>query len=120
MGEKRLIGVCGIICSECGAYLATKNNDEAIRQKTAAEWSKMFGAEIPPESIACVGCITPQGTHFQHCAECDLRACAQKKGAANCGRCPDYPCQKITRFFKMLPAAKAVLDAEHEAISGAS
>lgn len=114
MSEKQLIGVCGIVCSECGAYLATKNNDEALRKKTAEEWSKMFGVDIKPESIDCVGCTTPKGIHFSHCSECEIRACGQKKKVANCGHCPDYPCEKISGFFKMIPAAKAVLDAEHK------
>ena len=116
MSEKRLIGVCGIVCSECGAYLATMNNDESLRKKTAEEWSKMFGADIKPESIYCVGCITPKGKHFSHCSECEIRACGLKKKATNCGHCPDYPCETISGFFKMVPAAKAVLDAEHKTV----
>ncbi len=112
MAEK-LIGVCGIVCSECGAYLATKNSDEALRQKTAEEWSKAFGVPIKAESVSCVGCITPEGRHFQHCSECHIRACGEKKQVKNCGRCPEYACEKIRAFFDLVPAARAVLDGEH-------
>jgi hypothetical protein len=116
MSERKLIGVCGIVCSECGAYLATKNGDEALRKKTAEEWSKAYGVEIKPESVYCVGCTVPEGPHFHHCSECEIRACGLKKIVANCGRCPDYRCAAITGFFNMVPAAKAVLDAEHEGV----
>jgi hypothetical protein len=114
MPEKRLIGVCGIVCSECGAYLATKNNDEALRKKTAKEWSKMFGAEIKPSDIVCVGCVAPKGRHIHHCAECEMRACAQKKKLKNCGYCNLYACAKLEGFFKMAPGAKATLDGERK------
>jgi hypothetical protein len=113
MSENKLIGVCGIVCSECGAYLATKNNDEALRRKTAEEWSKTYKVDIKPESVYCVGCTTPEGRHFHHWSECEIRACGQKKGAKNCGHCPEYACEMINGLFKMVPAAKAVLDAEH-------
>jgi hypothetical protein len=114
MSETTLIGVCGIVCSECGAYLATKNNDEAMRKKTADEWSKMYGVDIKPEAIDCVGCTTPTGNHFHHCSECEIRACGQKKRVKNCGRCPNYACEMINGFFKMVPTAKTVLDSEHK------
>jgi hypothetical protein len=114
MSEKPLIGACGIVCSDCGAYLATKHNDEAMSKKTAEEWSKMHDADIRPESVHCVGCITPEGRHFHHCSVCEIRSCGQKKKVKNCGRCPDYPCARINSFFKMVPAAKPMLDSERE------
>jgi hypothetical protein len=112
MSDERLIGTCGIVCSECGAYLATKNHDEPLRKKTAEEWSRTYSVEIRPESVHCVGCVAQEGRHFSHCAECNIRACGRKKGVANCGCCADYPCSAITAFFTMVPPAKAVLDAE--------
>ena len=115
MSEPRLIGVCGIVCSECGAYLATKNGDEALRKKTAEEWSSKYGVELKPEQVYCVGCTTREGPHIGHCAECDIRACGFRKKVTNCGRCPDYPCATIAGFVEMVPAAKAVLDAERGA-----
>ena len=32
---KRLIGICGLDCEKCDAYIATKNNDQSLREKTA-------------------------------------------------------------------------------------
>ena len=32
---KQLIAICGIDCEQCDAYIATKSNDQALREKTA-------------------------------------------------------------------------------------
>jgi hypothetical protein len=109
----KIIGYCGLICTECPAYLATKNDDDELRKKTADEWSKMFGADIKPENINCSGC-TNEGVKFHHCSECEMRACGMARGVKNCGHCDDYPCAKLDDFFGMVPSAKNVLDAESQ------
>ena len=30
---KKLIAFCGLDCEKCDAYIATKNNDQALREK---------------------------------------------------------------------------------------
>lgn len=102
------------MCSECGAYLATRNSDAALRKKTAEEWSKKYGVQISADDVFCVGCTSPGGPHFRHCSECEIRACGKSKNVANCGRCPDYACGTITGFFGVVPAARTVLDAERK------
>jgi len=114
MSEKKLIGMCGIVCSECGAYLATRNSDEALRRKTSEEWSKLFGVKVDPKDIVCVGCMAPKGKHFHHCSECEIRLCGVKKKVKSCGQCNLYVCGKLEGFFKMAPGAKAVLDEERK------
>ena len=110
----KIIGYCGIVCTECPAYLATTNNDEELRKATAEKWSEMYKSDIKPENIKCNGCTT-SGHKFHHCTECEMRLCGISKKVKNCGRCGDYPCDKITAFLKWVPDAKKVLDAEHRA-----
>ena len=31
----KMISVCGLDCEKCDAFIATKNNDQALREKTA-------------------------------------------------------------------------------------
>lgn len=53
---KEMVAVCGLNCHECGAFLATKENDDQKRAKVAQEWSKLFKVEVKPEDINCEGC----------------------------------------------------------------
>lgn len=105
-----ILGACGLVCSECEAYKATQANDPDAIARTAAEWSKMFNADIKPEFVWCDGCLTAGARKCGHCAECDIRACVVGRGISNCGECVDYACGKITRFFEMAPDVKAKLD----------
>ena len=106
-----MIAYCGLDCSKCGAFLATAANDDALRAKTSEEWSKAFGAEIPPESINCTGCSS-DGVKFDYCANtCEIRKCASTNKVTTCADCADYACGDLTEFFKMAPAAKETLDA---------
>jgi hypothetical protein len=109
---ERIVGSCGIVCTECPAYIARRTGDDGLREITAAEWSRQYGAEIPPEAVDCDGCHASDGVQIGHCAECDIRACAQvEHGIENCGLCVDYPCGRISAFFEYVPAARDVLDA---------
>ena len=52
----QLIGCCGLDCEACDARIATLTNDTALREKTAALWTKLNGVPITPEMIHCTGC----------------------------------------------------------------
>jgi hypothetical protein len=106
----RMTSCCGLDCSACNAYLATKNNDAALIEQTAREWSKMYHSTISPENVWCDGCASQGGRHCGHCFECEIRACAQAHNAANCGLCPEYGCATISSFIELVPDVKPVLD----------
>ena len=108
----RIVGSCGIICTECPAFIAYRTDDQALREKTAKEWSKMHGAVIEAVDINCVGCLAIEGVQIGHCAECDIRLCSQQTHKlANCGLCSEYPCERIEKFFEFVPPCKEILDA---------
>jgi hypothetical protein len=107
----RIVGSCGIICTECPAFIAYRTDDHELRKQTAAEWSKSYGAVIEPDDINCVGCLATEGVQISHCAECDIRTCSQDTHQLpNCGLCSDYPCERIEKFFEFVPPCKEVLD----------
>ena len=86
-GVKRLIAVCGLDCEKCDAYIATKNNDQTLREKTAKLWSELNNAPILPEHINCDGCRA-NGRKTVFCENlCGIRQCALKKGVETCGTC---------------------------------
>ena len=57
------IAYCGLDCEKCEARIATMNNDDALRQKVAKEWSVMNEVEITPEMINCTGCRIPKAVY---------------------------------------------------------
>ncbi|MDR1747552.1 MAG: DUF3795 domain-containing protein [Spirochaetaceae bacterium] len=109
--ENKMIAVCGLNCAECGAFTATRDNDDAMRAKVAAEWSKSFNVDIPAESINCGGCRSGSTVLFVHCNECDMRTCAAEKQAPHCGACGDYPCETISAMHRECPSAAENLKA---------
>jgi hypothetical protein len=106
----KVLACCGLDCGGCGAYLATKNNDDAKRVKTAEEWSKQYGHAFKPEDINCGGCTSKGKIHFQYCNVCEIRKCGQEKKVKNCAYCADFACEKLEKFFAMAPAARANLE----------
>ena len=104
-----MIAYCGLICTECPAYIATQENDNSKRAKTVKVWSKEFGVEIKPEDINCDGCLTDSGRLFNHCRVCEIRLCGQEKQIENCGYCSDFACQKLNFVFSAVPIAKKIL-----------
>ncbi|MDD8025974.1 MAG: DUF3795 domain-containing protein [Acidobacteriota bacterium] len=115
----KMISICGLDCSTCAALIAHQTGDQALREKTAKEWSAAYGAEIKSEMIDCVGCAETQGVHIGHCAECAMRTCGLAKAVANCGVCPEFEsCSTIGEFIAKVPAAKANLEEYRAARKG--
>jgi hypothetical protein len=105
-----IIAYCGLNCSECPAYIAKKTDDDQLRKKTAEEWSKAFNSDIKPEDINCDSCLTTEGVVIQYCNVCEIRKCARERNVENCGHCEEYTCEKLEKWFKNVPSAKAVLN----------
>jgi hypothetical protein len=105
-----MIAYCGIDCHECGALIATRENDDAKRKEVADLWSKEFNADIQPQDINCEGCISERGILISHCNVCEIRICGKGKAIANCAYCDEYACDKLEELFSMVPDAKARLD----------
>ncbi len=107
-----MIAVCGLTCTECEAYRATQANDEAAKERIAAEWSKMFNAPgITAAYVTCDGCLAFDGHLGGHCSECEIRACGVSRGYANCAHCPEFgTCTKLSAFLAQVPPARATLE----------
>ncbi|MCD4655999.1 MAG: DUF3795 domain-containing protein [Planctomycetes bacterium] len=110
MSENEIISFCGIVCSQCEAYIATMKDDDELRQKTAEHWSKTYGADIKAEHINCRGCLSTEEPLFSHCKVCEYRLCGIDKGVENCAHCNEYPCEKLAKFHGMVPQCKETLD----------
>ena len=75
-----MMAYCSIKCDECDAYIATKNDDNELRDKVAERW------KMKPENINCEGCKS-QNSLFN----CSARKCARDRNVITCAHCEDFP-----------------------------
>jgi hypothetical protein len=107
----RIIAYCGLVCTDCPAYVATQADDRAALELVAAQWREEYSApHITVEWVICDGCLTEEGRKCSHCADCEIRACGVARDVANCAHCADYACERLEGFFAFVPDARAVLD----------
>lgn len=103
---RNMIAYCGLDCETCDAYLATINDDQELREKTAKLWTELNNTPILPEHINCEGCRM-DGIKTVFCDRlCDIRQCALRKGVAICGDCSDIDhCQTVATIIATNPEA---------------
>ncbi len=107
---EKIMSCCGLICSDCPAFIAYKTDDSELMTKTAEMWSKFYNADITPDMIKCEGC---HGTNilFHHCYECKIRSCCHEKKFENCSQCSEYICEdKLKPLLDAVPEAKEALE----------
>jgi hypothetical protein len=112
----QIVAYCGIVCTDCSAYVATQADDQAALERVAAQWREEYGlVDITAESAICDGCLGSDGRRCYYCADCEIRVCGAERGVANCGHCADYVCGKPGRFFGLGfdPHARTRLDEIH-------
>ena len=107
---KKMIAYCGLVCTNCPTYLATLNDDDVARAKTAAYYSEKFGFDLKPAEINCDGCSSEGGKLIAYCQTCDIRKCCREKNLENCAVCDQQPCDKLAKFHQFSPDAKASFD----------
>jgi len=79
-----MIAYCCLECDKCDAYIATQNDDDALRAKVAKEW------KMDAEKIHCNGCKADNALF-----NCEAKKCAVAKGLPTCAHCDGFPmCDK--------------------------
>ena len=107
---EEMISVCGLLCSDCGAFIANKNDDDEKRTEVAETWSKKYNVDIKPEDINCNGCLSDIEPLFGHCKVCEVRKCGKGKAIENCAHCDEYACEKLEKIFQVVPDTRKRLD----------
>jgi hypothetical protein len=107
-----MIAYCGLVCSECEAFLATQANDLVALERLAARARDEYGmAGATLESTMCDGCLSSSHRLCGYCHECQVRACAMERAVPNCAHCPDFACDTLVAFWEMAGEARSTLDA---------
>ena len=106
-----MIATCGLDCGRCGAFIATRDNDDAMRVKVAEEWARLYHAPIKPEHINCTGCRSA-GVKTHYCDQlCEIRKFAMGRSLGTCAECSDFPCAKLDPIHQGAPQARQNLEA---------
>jgi hypothetical protein len=114
---ERIIAYCGIVCSECDAYVATQANDLETLARVAKRAREEYGMEdATAETTMCDGCLTHDGRQIPYCATCEIRVCAVERGVVNCAYCADYACDRLDGLFQHDTDARVLLDKIHRSL----
>lgn len=116
---EKMIAYCGLVCTECEAYLATQANDLAKLEELAERARREYGsADATVEGWLCDGCLSTSERKCRYCAVCAIRACGEERGLANCAHCADYAtCDKLDGFISGIPQARALLESIRAGLS---
>lgn len=94
-----LLAPCGLYCGICGVYMASRDNNQKLKEKLAAAYG------VTPEQIDCNGCMSDK--KFVYCQACNIRSCVMDKKYEGCHQCNDFPCKFIDNF--PVPVGKKVI-----------
>ena len=108
---QEIVAYCGLVCTECPTYEATRKNDSKARAKIAEEWSRQYKHTFKPEDINCDGCLADGKRQIGYCRVCEIRKCGMNRRVLNCGYCVEYPCDKLSTVHTHAPKAKEKLEA---------
>jgi len=104
-----MIAYCGLDCTKCDAFKATKSRNLALKRTIAERWTKELKTNIGPADVDCRGCKS--STLSAWCQRfCKIRPCAEARGVETCAHCEDYPCAELERFLSTEQAAKENLE----------
>jgi hypothetical protein len=107
----KMIAYCGLVCTDCQAFIATQANDRAALEQMAARAREQYNVpDATADSVMCDGCLADDGYKCGYCSECQIRACGVERGVLNCAYCADYACDKLEGFFGQATGAREVLD----------
>jgi len=93
----KIIAMCGLICDDCIAFIATQKGDNEMRQKVVEAWSTE-DERLKLEDVDCDGCTIGKKLH-SFCAVCDVRKCGLEKSIENCAYCKEFPCDKLEKLW---------------------
>ncbi len=105
-----MIAYCGLDCSACEAFIATRENDDTKRAAVAEKWTVTYNTEMTKDQINCQGCKSTGKRFFFSENRCEIRKCNIEKSNANCAECSDYKCQKLEEIIAMAPQVGVALE----------
>ena len=86
-----MMSACGVLCSDCPAYLGG-GKDSAHQAATAAAGKRIYGLNEMPKNISCGGYLGPDDELFHIRRTCEARLCCR---LGTCAECPVERCSDL-------------------------
>jgi len=109
-----MISACGVLCSDCPAYLG-KSKGVAHQKRTAAAWRRIYRLNEPFENVSCGGCLGPEDQLFHSSRRCKAQLCCRSKGFGTCAECSMEGClvlEKAQSVWDGVPELVKILSSE--------
>ncbi len=90
-----MMSVCGVMCSECPAFVAS--GDTEAQKRVAEAWHRIYDLKFTADQIQCGGCLGPDDELFHTQRKCTARACCRSKGFNTCAECPVTICELLEK-----------------------
>lgn len=87
---KEMLAFCGYDCNMCPVKCATENEDLDLVRRMLLNANE----EETLHTIGCNGCRANDNVN-KFCCSCSIRLCALEKNVENCGKCLNFPCDKL-------------------------
>jgi len=97
MKMSKIIAMCGLVCDDCIAFIATKKDDDRLREKVVELWST-DEEPLRLEDVDCDGCLAGKRLH-SFCRVCEVRECGLQRNIENCAYCNEFPCGKLEKLW---------------------
>jgi hypothetical protein len=85
---RSLLAVCGLYCEACYHYRAGLPEGRHLLEEASRRGRPVAG-------YTCQGCRSDQLYVHSGCADCAIRACAERQGLVHCGDCERWPCNRL-------------------------
>jgi hypothetical protein len=103
------MSACGVLCSECPAFLGSAKGSEHQR-RTVEAWHRIYSRDETAEHISCSGCLGPDEEVFYTSRNCSPRHCCQSKGLASCAECPIESCTDLESAQSVWDGVPSLID----------
>ncbi len=89
-----MMSACGVLCSQCPAYIA-RAKGRRYQERTAAAWRSIYQLDEKPENISCGGCLGTDDQLFHTSRKCAARRCCLSNRFSSCADCPKETCADL-------------------------
>jgi hypothetical protein len=98
-----MIAYCGIDCSKCETFLATRVNSDTDRKKIVEKCLSEHHVKLKLEDINCHGCKSNKVRCSFADDFCAIRKCNIEKSTPHCAACDEYKCDKLKKIIESAP-----------------